>query len=338
MDLRAVDVETGAIIASIALGRIPVAVGPPSSSPTASASPRAPDDPTPDGVYAWASGLATAPDGRHLYAIVQYTTYRGGVWANHNREWMIPIGDDHPDSAIRIKAAIGLRPDDYCVDAPTFVDTTTLVQVCAPGGSQAPGTTYYVRRLTTTGVSLGDLPVTELTIDDQYASTAVIDLANRAVFIWDPGGHTIARISLDDGVVLRTTVPESTLPHGIRQGGPGGFGANPALVESPDGQRLYALGTAPSSGRAGRSTGVWVFDANSLGLLDHWEPLALLQSLAASADGAFVYAAGAQGLDVDGRDSAWPASITVYDAMTGEVQVLYGAVSQTNWVTFPVWQ
>ncbi len=341
VDLLAVDVNTGEIVARTTLGRIPVEVGTQPASPAASSSPspsRTPNDPTPDGVYAWASGVTAAPDGRHVYAIVQYTTYQGGVWANHNREWMIPVRDGHPGSAVRIKAAVGLRPDDYCVDGPTFVDSTTLVQACAPGGPQAPGTTYYVRRLTTSGVSLGDLPATELTIDDQYASTAIIDPTHRAVFIWDPGGHTIARIGLDDGAVLRTTVPESTLPHGIRQGGPGGFGANPALVESPDGQRLYALGTAPSSGRAGRSTGVWVFDADRLDLLDHWEPLALLQSLAVSADGAFVYAAGAQGLDVDGRDSSWPASITVYDAMTGEIQVVYGAVSQTNWVTFPVWQ
>ena len=57
-----------------------------------------------------------------------------------------------------------------------------------------------------------------------------------------------------------------------------------------------------------------------------------------SNDGRFVYAAGAQGFDVEGHETSWPASVTVYDAASGEIQVVYGAVSQETWITFPDWQ
>ena len=61
-----------------------------------------------------------------------------------------------------------------------------------------------------------------------------------------------------------------------------------------------------------------VFDSETLALLQQWRARALLPSIAVSADGTFVYAAGAQGFDVNGRQRPWPASVTVYDAETGE--------------------
>ena len=154
-----------------------------------------------------------------------------------------------------------------------------------------------------------------------------------------PHGHNaVAEIDLDTGEGGVTKVPLEAIPGGTVTGTPGWFGADPGMVESPDGTRLYALGLLPSDGRQGRSTGIWVFDTRTLNWLDHWTPRALLTSLAVSADGAFVYAAGAPGADADGDVRPWPASITVYDAMSGEVQVLYGSVSADSWITFPSWQ
>jgi DNA-binding beta-propeller fold protein YncE len=110
--------------------------------------------------------------------------------------------------------------------------------------------------------------------------------------------------------------------------------AMPALVLSPDGRRAYAIGAGPNN----TSTGVWVFDATTLELLDHWQPRAVLNSIAVSADGRFVYVTGAPRFDVDGNQNlSWLASVTVYDASSGEQQLLYGEVASENWVTFPNW-
>ena len=70
---------------------------------------------------------------------------------------------------------------------------------------------------------------------------------------------------------------------------------------------------------------------------DHWAARARLTSLAVSADGTFVYATGAQGFDAEGNERRAAGSVTVYDAATGEIQVLYGAVSPDTWITFPTW-
>jgi len=112
---------------------------------------------------------------------------------------------------------------------------------------------------------------------------------------------------------------------------------SPGLAVSPDGTRIYALavdssGTA-SSGVAG-STGILVFDAAAMRQVDRWPPTADFISIAVSADGARVYAAGGPEVYSDGQRSNQPASVTIYDAATGEVQLIAGSLGQ-GYVTFP---
>lgn len=40
---------------------------------------------------------------------------------------------------------------------------------------------------------------------------------------------------------------------------------------------------------------------------------------------------------VDGRENVWPASVSVDDALSGEIQVVYGSISRDSWITFPAW-
>jgi hypothetical protein len=68
---------------------------------------------------------------------------------------------------------------------------------------------------------------------------------------------------------------------------------------------------------------------------EDWPARAFLASLGLSGDGRFVYASGAAGLDADGREDPWLASVTVYDAETGQIQVVYGSVAADGWVRFP---
>jgi hypothetical protein len=332
VELDVVDVKSGRLIGTASLDSFPVdveAAGP-------SASPR-PGGRQPDGVYAWANSIAVSPDRRYVYASVSVSEVRAENWTNTFREWMIPILRGAPGTAVPLATAAGLRLEGWCLGRPLFVDSALMVQVCTPVGIAAPGSSYYVRRITTAGASPGDLIVTGQQFDGSYPATAVIDRARRVALVWDPLAHSMTRVGIDDGVVHVGMVPASYLPEiPLRRDG-SYLGSDPGLVVSPDGQRLYAIGLTGGAGPAGASTGVWVFDAQTLNLVGHWEPRAFLTSLALSADGRFMYAAGAAGFDLEGRENPWPASVTVYDATTGEIQVLYGAVAGDTWVSFPTW-
>jgi hypothetical protein len=100
-----------------------------------------------------------------------------------------------------------------------------------------------------------------------------------------------------------------------------------ALVQSPDGTRIYAIGAA-SGGTPedpSGSTGVFVFDAATLALVTHWDPVADLVSLAISADGRYLYATGLPGVDAAGRrELAQGASVIVLDVADGAVRRIAG--------------
>jgi hypothetical protein len=151
------------------------------------------------------------------------------------------------------------------------------------------------------------------------------------VFEWDPVSHLMARVEVRTGNVRSSAVPQELRPiaRDTRRYPSMAF---PGLVLSPDGQRAYAVGSAQGQS----TTGIWVFDTATLELIDHWEARAAINSIAVSADGRFVYAAGAPGLDVDGNENqAWQASVTVYDAATGEQVRLYGEEGANAWLNFP---
>ena len=104
----------------------------------------------------------------------------------------------------------------------------------------------------------------------------------------------------------------------------------PSLALSPDGTRLYLLATtatSPVDTTAG-SSGVWVFDAGTLAILGHWAPTADFISIAVSSDGAYVYAAGMPGKDAAGNQTGQDASVTVYQASSGQVRVIAGQLGQ----------
>jgi hypothetical protein len=114
---------------------------------------------------------------------------------------------------------------------------------------------------------------------------------------------------------------------------------SPSLVLSADGSRLFAIGTAATDPLtpAGGSTGVWVFDSTTLGVVDHWAPDADYVSLGFNHDGSLLLAAGMPGTDAGGTQSDQGASVTIYDAATGAIRAVAGEVGAAigGWVTFP---
>ena len=95
------------------------------------------------------------------------------------------------------------------------------------------------------------------------------------------------------------------------------------LVVSADGSRVYALGIANAEPGPLKSTGVFVFDGATLRQVDHWSPTADYVSLALSADGMLLYAAGASG-DLAVPSTLAQASVTVFDTATGKVRLIAG--------------
>ena len=334
LELHQVDTATGELIGTTVLGELATDPGQPQPSPSAESPSAQPYGGTPDGLYVWANSLTMSPDGTLLAVTIVYSEVRADEWTNKNRELLVPLTSGRPGTATAIETHAEVRPNEWCIGPPEFVDNDLIVQVCtAPDGPRGGGS-LFVRRVTTAGTSIGDLALQATPTEDYYQLAIALDRARRAIVAWNPVLHSMSRVSLDDGAVIARELARAMVPEAAPSNSRGYIGTDPGLVLSPDGQRLFAIGIGPGPGDGGTPTGVWVFDAESLNLIDHWPPRAMLTSLGVSVDGRFVYAAGANGFDVEGNQASWPASVTVYDALTGEIQVIYGAVTGDGWLSF----
>jgi hypothetical protein len=110
--------------------------------------------------------------------------------------------------------------------------------------------------------------------------------------------------------------------------------ASRTLVPAPGGDRLYALGMRPGPESGDRmwpvgSTGIWVFDLETLRLLDHWPAAAPYVSLGVSPDGRWLTAIGQGGVDSDGNAAAWPWSASIHDTTDGRLALRLGALGDS---------
>ncbi len=140
----------------------------------------------------------------------------------------------------------------------------------------------------------------------------ILDQARGRLFLWHPYRHRLVRIDIaqlgaessDVGHLIPQLTagddaawPESPdggaawLPRGSS---PAGSGLEPQpLVGSADGAVIYAAGLVESALIPGSSsTGIWVFDAETLELLDRWTPRGTYDALAVTPDGRYVVGLG----------------------------------------------
>ncbi|MCU0506710.1 MAG: hypothetical protein MUE82_13285, partial [Chloroflexi bacterium] len=107
----------------------------------------------------------------------------------------------------------------------------------------------------------------------------------------------------------------------------------PAMALGPDGRTIYLLTTSATSFTSGGSgsLGVVAVGADDLAVRARFPATADLRSIAVSADGRHVLAAGAPGVDASGAEAPWEASITAWDASTGQVRAIAGRLGAA-WV------
>lgn len=198
-----------------------------------------------------------------------------------------------------------------------------------------------LRRVDADGVVSGNGDVSGSGIDGQ---TSVLSKDGAALYLWSPVSLTMTRVDLATGSTTTGQAPKPAAAAADPLTALGRWLAPPAaakvllsagLAISPDGTRLYALGIVgdPGSAEGAGSAGVLVFDAASLAPLGRWAPTADFVSIAVSADGRFVYAAGGPDFGADGHETGQDASITVFDA-DGNVRLVAGQLGSAT-VTFP---
>jgi hypothetical protein len=210
---------------------------------------------------------------------------------------------------------------------------------CRRGGALV---VTVIRRIRADGTLIADGTFSTAGID---GATSAASPDGSAMFLWNPLSLTLTRVDLATGNVTTGRAPSSAASSDGPLEALGRWLAPAAAAKvllqsgiaiSPDGQRVYAIGIheSQSGSEIGGSAGLFVFDSSSLGFVGHWDPTADFMSVAVSGDGTFVFAAGAAGVDADGKESDQPASVTVFNAADGTVRLVAGQLgSAAIWFT-----
>lgn len=232
--------------------------------------------------------------------------------------------------------------------------TTNCASSVARGGPLADGGAWLacvhegsarvtIRRFGPDGAVDGDLSVAGL--PDSEGDPTALSPDGRWLFAWDPTFGNLSRIDLDTGTTIQghgataslDDAPLSAIGKWLAPVVTAKSFLRGAIAMSPDGSRIYAIGLMPGTDarETSGSSGVYVFDAQSLDLVSRWQPTADFVSIATSADGSFVYAIGLPGVDAEGRRQlSQGASITVFDATNGSVRLIAGELGQV-FLAFP---
>jgi hypothetical protein len=288
--------------------------------------------------------LRIAPDGRHALVMTAIERDTPGSSAARRHAWIIEL--DGP--------ALGpITPADAIADPPledcawiAFVEPEIIAEGCYRTSSTSPS--FEIRRYDLGGQDLGSAAGVPTT-PELYEP--LLDVTNGVAYGWDPvvhallatdlvrgdwrGSDQVATADRDDpaAVLIEAARPPPGLPTTWSYGRPATETSRErTLVGSPDGRLLFAIGigSEPES-----SSGVWVFDAQTLQLLERWPALAAYSSLALLEDGRWLAAIGRPGLTATGGPADWGTSVTIHDTTTGRPILRIGDLLTDDRVTFP---
>jgi hypothetical protein len=277
--------------------------------------------------------LGLAPDGRSIVA---------GAWSfsaddpSPLARWVVDL-DAPGESAGRPLVEIADLVD---CGVEGWAGSSLYVAVCGTSGPWPATAGWVVARWGRDGTPLDRIDLREALGDLPVLSPHVDPAAGR-LWLWDGWAHRLVRVDAASGQVdvgpLGGGPPD--WPANVDPIGPS-LGSPRALVALGATRRVYAIGQAVEPGGTPleaprvRSTGVWVFDADSLRLVDHWPATAQFSEITASPDGREIVATGMAQVDADGFPRpTQEASITAFDSLTGEVRLIAGQLG--SWVAQP---
>jgi hypothetical protein len=157
-----------------------------------------------------------------------------------------------------------------------------------------------------------------------------IDAATRALSV-----RLLAGLDSNGSPTVPTVTPEATSAHATPDPHAGPAAWQPTaratetiespLVGSPDGRLLYAAGLSfgveNAAGGPG-PTGIWVFDAGSLALVDHWAPALTYRALGLHPNGRYLVATGEPSAEEVAAFGNHGAELAVLDRRNGSVVVI----------------
>jgi len=293
--------------------------------------------------------LRIAPDGRH--ALVASGVEQAGIdlppFAT-GVGWIVTLDGPTIEGAFRADALAepgGERRLETCAWV-AFASASDIVTGCRAGG-EGSSPTFQIRHYTLSGTDLGPIDGDPALGDPEQV---LIDSANGVAFTWDPTAHTLFALDLLQGgwrqsgspvddraapadVVLVAERPTGGTPPVWTDGRAASARAvERSLVGSADGRVLFAIGEGAVPGS---SSGVRVFDAQTLRLLERWPALASYRWVTTFEHGRYIALLGHAGLTATGGPAEWGASVTVHDARTGQPVVRVGELRTEPILGFP---
>lgn len=277
--------------------------------------------------------LQIAPGGRHLVARSALVQNQGAASALF---WRISLdAEGRMSDPLSWPSGATDGSLDDCLGDSGFASPSAYYLACGPG----VGTS--VRRVDLAGVLLGDtsLPSEVRT----YPLVSALDAHGGALLLWSGVTRSIVRVDLATGALIGPVTAQVASSAGalgalaavaggladwIAPPAAGKIFLQPGMVVSSDGSRVYALGLARGEPGPFESTGIYVFDGATLAQLAHWLPTADFISLALSADGTLLYAAGTSG-ERSGPAIQTQSSVTVFESVTGKIRVIAGQLGAT---------
>jgi hypothetical protein len=283
-----------------------------------------------------------APDGGH--ARVRFSTAPDGPFSaprpDRTWSWLVAIKPDGFRVMSRPKDPFPELDGTRC-PAEAFATASVFVRVCRQPLPDGGGEEVVVRRERLDGGhDVLSLPVMES--DDSIGWA--IDARAGVVYGWAASAHRAYRVDASDGsfafrdvdvyeganglakVTLEAPPPPVRPEPAQWQALVSGAQSFPGpLVGSPDGSVVYAAGTSfgiSESGGPG-STGIWVLDANTLAIVDHWAPAAVYTAIGLSSDGQWLLAEGPPpSAEVDAYGSHGPTLVIHETSFGGPVRIV----------------
>lgn len=341
--VSSIDVAGRRLGSSVLVGK--VAAPPPARvpSPRPSVDPSNPDQ---DELYLDGPHLRVAPDGRVAFiwgTVQRFNPSNGEPPLTEVHAWRVALGAD--GSIEKVTAAPGfLTVPAYCFTI-AFASTDRLAWLCPYQADPTTGFdgTWQFGALDLDGRRAGTIEL-KLGIDGQIGQP-LFDLANGMAYLWDATGLTITRIDVHALTVEQTTFdPLARSSTGLEPGGGSApvdwHDADSAVRQNAftnitgglDGERLYAIGFDPVSTTDQRSLpsrGIFAIDRSTLALVGRWAPAANYLGVTAL-PGGLVAAAGMPGIETDGQNAPWEASMTIYDEADGRIVVRFGQLGNDN--------